>query len=195
MILTMVGQEQARWLMVLKLMVLSISWASTGYDSFTFSGEIQNFTLLLSFWVILSPPATAMSIVSRFPCSPRALAKSLRIALVPAPLSTRTLPSRILPFADLKPTLTTGIMLFWSRIDVAELADGGSACRRRWKRLHPFFPHFSFDLHSLDTWPLFRHAGTTQALIFGMLYPFVERTTGKRRAFQYPVFFGAYVTL
>ena len=130
---------------------LLISWASTVYDSFEFRGEIQSITHLLSLCTIVSPPTTAMSIFSRFPCRPRALAKSFRITIVPALLSTRTLPSWILPFPDLKWTPTTGIMLLRSNADVAEIPGGGPAWRRQlWKRLHLSCVHFSFDLHLCD---------------------------------------------
>lgn len=142
------------------IIVWSSSWASMGKVTFPFSGEIQNLTLRLLLWLMRSPPTTAMSILFCFSCRPRSRAKYFRITVVPAPLSMRTLPSRTPPLADLNLIVTTGMMLSLSGADVAELSGsvGGSECNSRWwKREQPFLPHFTFDLQSLVTWPLFKH--------------------------------------
>ena len=111
-------------------MVLPISCASMLNSSLPSIGEIQNFRRLLSGCLTVSPPTTARSMRSHFPCNPRATAKSLRMNVVVAPLSMRTFPSLTQPLAALKRTLTTGKMPFFSKTEVTPLAVGGSVCNR-----------------------------------------------------------------
>ena len=77
----------------------------------------------------LSPPPTARSIRSFLPWRPRALAKSFRFTVVPAPLSKITFTSRTFPFAALNWTRTTGMILSLYRTDVSPLLVGGSGAR------------------------------------------------------------------
>ena len=102
-------------------------------------------------------------VLSFLPWRARALANVLRITVVPASLSTTTLPFLVFPFADINRTLTTGRILFLLRAEVAEVRRvvGGFADDLLWARwwrkwVHPFVPPLSFDLHSPVTRPLFR---------------------------------------
>ena len=103
------------------MIVFSISLASILYSSKPSRAEMKKDSRLLSGCSTLSPPTTAKSILSRLPYKPRALAKSFRITVVPASQWTRTFPSRIRPFAALKRTLITGIMLLLSNTEAMPL--------------------------------------------------------------------------
>ena len=129
--------------------VFSISCASMLNSSLPSMGEIQNLRGMLSGCFTVSPPTMANSACSRFPCKPRAIAKSLQITVVVAPLSIRTLPFLIRPLGALKRTLATGKMLLLSNTDPTLLV-GGSVCNREWwNLLHPLISHFFLERQSL----------------------------------------------